>query len=38
MYMLTCDQGVVLPGFVNLYVSRKKIPPDRRLWTFIQET
>ena len=24
MYMLTCDQGVVLPGFVNLYVSRKK--------------
>ena len=24
MYMLTCDQGVVLPFFVNLYVRRKK--------------
>ena len=24
MYMLTCDQGVVFPVFVNLYVRRKK--------------
>ena len=35
---LLCDQGVVLPFFVNLYVRLKKIPPDRGLCTFIQET
>ena len=38
MYMLTCDQGVVLPFFVNLSGRRKKLPPDRKLCTFIQET